>query len=157
LRSNIKGYGGKTHQTDSQNSDTTAPSGRELYHLQISLQAASPETFRYTLVHVSRIGLSVIFEAAVNLKKYGISLDESPISRTGDINIITVTSPPSGAFQLVIVLCMSVCMYEFIYVFITTVLYEQQTTLTREVSGLIGASYQFSRMKFFVFLSRSLG
>jgi len=31
-----------------QNSDTTARSGRELYHLQFSLQA-SPETFRYTL------------------------------------------------------------------------------------------------------------
>jgi len=26
------------------------PSGRELYHLQFSLQAASPETFRHTLV-----------------------------------------------------------------------------------------------------------
>jgi hypothetical protein len=51
LRNNTKGYGGKTHQTDSQNSDTTAPSGRELYHLQFSLQAASPETFGYTLVH----------------------------------------------------------------------------------------------------------
>jgi hypothetical protein len=32
------------------NSDTTAPSGRELYHLQFSLQEASPETFGYTLV-----------------------------------------------------------------------------------------------------------
>jgi hypothetical protein len=50
LRSNTKYYGGKTHNTDSQNSDTTAPSGRELYHLQFSLQAASPETFGYTLV-----------------------------------------------------------------------------------------------------------
>jgi hypothetical protein len=49
LRSNIKGYGGKSHYTDSQNSDTTALSGRELYHLQFSLQAASPETFGYTL------------------------------------------------------------------------------------------------------------
>jgi hypothetical protein len=42
-----RGYGGKTHYTDSQNSDTTAPSGRELYRLQFSLQAASPETFVY--------------------------------------------------------------------------------------------------------------
>jgi hypothetical protein len=50
LRSNTKGYGGKTHLTDSQNSDTTAPSGRELYHLQFSLQSASPETFEYTIV-----------------------------------------------------------------------------------------------------------
>jgi hypothetical protein len=29
---------------------TIAPSGRELYHLQFSLLAASPETFGYTLV-----------------------------------------------------------------------------------------------------------
>jgi hypothetical protein len=50
LRSNIKSYGGKTHQTGSQNNDTTARSGRELYHLQFSLQEASPETFGYTLV-----------------------------------------------------------------------------------------------------------
>jgi hypothetical protein len=33
-----------------QNCDKTAPSGRELYHLQFSFQAASPETFGYTLV-----------------------------------------------------------------------------------------------------------
>jgi hypothetical protein len=32
LRSNAKGYGDKTHKTDTQNSDTTAPSGTELYH-----------------------------------------------------------------------------------------------------------------------------
>jgi len=50
LRSNTKGYGGKTHYTDSQNGHITAPSGRELYHLLFSLQAASPETFGYTLV-----------------------------------------------------------------------------------------------------------
>jgi hypothetical protein len=50
LRSNTKDYGGKTHWTDSQNSDTTAPSGRELYRLQFSLQTASPEAFGYTLV-----------------------------------------------------------------------------------------------------------
>jgi hypothetical protein len=31
LSSNTKGYGGKTHYTDSQNSDTTEPNGRELY------------------------------------------------------------------------------------------------------------------------------
>jgi hypothetical protein len=50
LRSNTKGYGGKTHYTDSQTSDTTAPSGRELYRLKFLLQAASSETFGYTLV-----------------------------------------------------------------------------------------------------------
>jgi hypothetical protein len=44
LRSNTKGYGGKTYQTDLQNSDTLARSGRKLYHLQFLLQAASPET-----------------------------------------------------------------------------------------------------------------
>jgi hypothetical protein len=50
LRSNTRGYGGKTYWIDSQNSDITALNGRELYHLQFSLQAASPETFGYTLV-----------------------------------------------------------------------------------------------------------
>jgi hypothetical protein len=33
-----------------QNGDTIAPSGRELYHLQFSLHAANPETFGYSLV-----------------------------------------------------------------------------------------------------------
>jgi hypothetical protein len=46
---NTKDYGGKIHYTDSQNNDKSAPSGRELYHLQFSHQAASPETFGYTL------------------------------------------------------------------------------------------------------------
>jgi hypothetical protein len=50
LRSITKGYGGKTNLTDSQNRDTTAPSATELYHLQFSLKAASPETFGYILV-----------------------------------------------------------------------------------------------------------
>jgi hypothetical protein len=36
FRSNMKGYGGKSHWTDSQNSDKTAPRGRQLYHLQLS-------------------------------------------------------------------------------------------------------------------------
>jgi len=30
--------------------DKYAPSGRQLYHLQFSFQAASPETFGYTVV-----------------------------------------------------------------------------------------------------------
>jgi hypothetical protein len=50
LKSTIKGYGGKTHQTDSHNSDTTASSGRELYQLQFWIQATSPETFGHTIV-----------------------------------------------------------------------------------------------------------
>jgi hypothetical protein len=50
LRSNTNGYDGKTDYVDSQNEDITALRGRELYHLQFSLQAASPETFDYTLV-----------------------------------------------------------------------------------------------------------
>jgi hypothetical protein len=32
------------------NSDATASSGRELYHFQFLFQAASPETFGYTLI-----------------------------------------------------------------------------------------------------------
>jgi hypothetical protein len=51
FRSNTKGYDGKTHYTDSQNSNKTATSGRELYHLQFSLQTASPETSGLTLVY----------------------------------------------------------------------------------------------------------
>jgi len=49
LSSKTKGYSGRTHYTDSQNSYATVPSGREIYHLQFS-QAANPETFRYILV-----------------------------------------------------------------------------------------------------------
>jgi hypothetical protein len=46
LRSNTtKGYGGKTHKTDSQNSETTAPSGRELYRLQFSLPGGKSGKF----------------------------------------------------------------------------------------------------------------
>jgi len=41
LKSNTKGYS---------HSDTTALSGKEVYHLQFSLKAASPETFGYSLV-----------------------------------------------------------------------------------------------------------
>jgi len=52
LRSNTMGYVSKTHYTDSQNSDTTASSGRDLYHLQFLLQVASPEIFGYTLICV---------------------------------------------------------------------------------------------------------
>jgi len=52
LRSNTKSYGGKTHYTDSQNSDTIAPNRRELYHLQFSFQAASLEIFGYTVVDI---------------------------------------------------------------------------------------------------------
>jgi hypothetical protein len=39
-------------------SDTTASNGREMYHFQFSLQAASPETFGYTLVRVYGVVLS---------------------------------------------------------------------------------------------------
>jgi hypothetical protein len=53
-RSNTKGYGDKTHYTDTQISDTTSPTGRELYQLQFSLQAASPETYGHTHVHVGK-------------------------------------------------------------------------------------------------------
>jgi hypothetical protein len=56
LRSNIKGYGGKTHYNDSQNNDKTARSGRELY---LSLNAVSPENFGYTLVFLPDVMLEV--------------------------------------------------------------------------------------------------
>jgi hypothetical protein len=63
LRINTKGYSGKTHSTDPQNSDTTAPSGRLLYHLQLSLQAASPETFGYTFVTQLGLHQSTVHDA----------------------------------------------------------------------------------------------
>jgi len=50
FRSNTKSNEGKTHHTDSQNSDIPGCSGREVYHLQSSLQAVSPETSGYTIV-----------------------------------------------------------------------------------------------------------
>jgi hypothetical protein len=43
-----------------QNSNTTALSGREMYHLQFLLKAASPETFGYTLVSIS-VWLLVVY------------------------------------------------------------------------------------------------
>jgi hypothetical protein len=52
-------------QKNSQNSDTTAPSGRELYHLQYSLQAASTETFVYTLVNFMTIKILARSESSV--------------------------------------------------------------------------------------------
>jgi len=45
LRSSTKGYGGKTHYTDSQAINTTAPCGRALYHLQLSLQQGESRNF----------------------------------------------------------------------------------------------------------------
>jgi hypothetical protein len=59
LRRSTKVYGGKTHLTDSQYSDKAAPSGKEHYHLQFSLQAASLETFGYPLVHFHAGALSL--------------------------------------------------------------------------------------------------
>jgi hypothetical protein len=44
----------KLTKNDSRNIDKTAPGGKELYRLQFSLQAASPETFGYTLVGMLR-------------------------------------------------------------------------------------------------------
>jgi uncharacterized protein YccT (UPF0319 family) len=60
LRNNTKGYGGKTHKNESQNSDTSAPSGRKLYHLQFWFQAASPETFGYTLAWMTETGCNKV-------------------------------------------------------------------------------------------------
>jgi hypothetical protein len=67
LRSNAKDHGGKIHYTDSQNSDTTAPNGRELYHLQFSLQAASPENFGYTLLYKMNIVWSKSRDSSVGI------------------------------------------------------------------------------------------
>jgi hypothetical protein len=45
LRSNTKGYGGKTHYIDLQNSDTTALWG----HRAVPFTVLAPGTFGYTL------------------------------------------------------------------------------------------------------------
>jgi hypothetical protein len=50
LRSKTNCYNGRTHSTESKNIDTSTSSGREPYHLQLSLQAANSETFWYTHV-----------------------------------------------------------------------------------------------------------
>jgi hypothetical protein len=69
LRSNTKGYGGKTHYTDSLNSDTTASSGRDLYHLQFSLQAACPETFGYNVVYAKTVKECSCNSVTIDLSK----------------------------------------------------------------------------------------
>jgi len=51
MRSNTKDHSSKTHLTDSQNNNITAPSGKELYHLQFLLWVASLETLGYALVY----------------------------------------------------------------------------------------------------------
>jgi hypothetical protein len=55
-----------TRLTDSQNSDTTAPSGRQLYHLQFSRQASSLETFGYAVV-LSFLIQSIVWHMIFNL------------------------------------------------------------------------------------------
>jgi hypothetical protein len=59
LRNKTKGYDGKSHYNDSQNSNTTALTGRELHNLQFSLQAASPGTFGYTFVSI-KISMKIL-------------------------------------------------------------------------------------------------
>jgi hypothetical protein len=43
--STAEGYEGKTHKTDSEDSDTTVPSDRKLYYLPFSVLASSPGIF----------------------------------------------------------------------------------------------------------------
>jgi hypothetical protein len=62
------------------NSYTTAPSGRQLYHLQFSLQAACPETFGYGLVHMK---ISVL----VSLLRGHIIIIFSSKSRDSSVSI----------------------------------------------------------------------
>jgi hypothetical protein len=57
--------------------NVSAPSGKELYHLQFSLQAASPETFGYNFVQTfhlyfskCRLTMSVLFLCHSSLSFY---------------------------------------------------------------------------------------
>jgi hypothetical protein len=61
------GCDGKTDYTFSQNSDTSAPSGRELYLLQFSLQMASLETFGYTIVQCVCVCVCVCVILDINI------------------------------------------------------------------------------------------
>jgi hypothetical protein len=53
------------------NSDTTAPSGRELYHLQFSLQAANPETFGYTVIEFAVFWIVMPCSVVVGYQRFG--------------------------------------------------------------------------------------
>jgi len=72
--------------TRSQNSNTTAPSGRELYHLQFALQVVSLGTFGYTLVHFQQNRSRV----PSYIKKYGF--DASCRERSYENIFITLSS-----------------------------------------------------------------
>jgi len=50
LRSNAERYGNKTQKTDSEDSETTTPSGRKLYYFPFSVLVASPGTSGYTFI-----------------------------------------------------------------------------------------------------------
>lgn len=50
LRTNTEGYGGKTYETGSKDSDTMAPSGRKLYYLLFLVLALNLGTSGYALV-----------------------------------------------------------------------------------------------------------
>jgi hypothetical protein len=94
LRSNTNVYGGKTHQTGSQNSDTTAPIGRELYRLEFSLEAASPETFGYTLVHNTEVCHFWTERVARRTSASILALPNSETCQEFMGNVRTVRIPP---------------------------------------------------------------
>jgi hypothetical protein len=64
-------------------SDTSAASGRELCHLQLSLQAASPETFGYTLVP-----LPLTLTVADRIIGYSANLHQSLLFSVDDMSKI---------------------------------------------------------------------
>jgi len=55
LRSNVKGYGCKTHYTESLISNTRGPRDRQLYYLLFSVLAVRLGSFGYTIIYTELI------------------------------------------------------------------------------------------------------
>jgi hypothetical protein len=96
------GYGGKTHRNDSQNCDTTAYSGRELFHLQFSQQVASPEAFGYTLLSQN---LTMLLSNYIKTAKASVlRLGSLKVKCTKSIEMI---NSELHNYLMLIIMCMS--------------------------------------------------
>jgi hypothetical protein len=89
LKSNAEGYGGKTHQPDSEDSDTTASSGRKLYYYSFSVPVASPGTFGYTYAH-RRAALTCVMAHKYNGKTVSFTLTATSRSKSPTFFFISV-------------------------------------------------------------------
>jgi hypothetical protein len=60
LRSNTEGCGGETWQSDSEDSNSMAPSGRKAYYSPLPVLVLSPGTFGYAFVSNDVCSLCVL-------------------------------------------------------------------------------------------------